>query len=147
MVQLLFSEPQEIGKEYNFISIIFSQNLIYAKVTSMIMIEYGPNCQALDNQASIIGLNVTTLTFPVPIMDNICCIVTINNASQSLAILGSFTIMGNSCTCSSLSVYYLLFAISLVLFLNVPLIFLMKQYLKIKRSRSLSLKRSMKINS
>ncbi len=53
------------------------------------MIEYGSNCQALDNETTIVGFNVTTLTFCVPgIMDDICWIVTISNITKSLAFQG-----------------------------------------------------------
>ncbi len=87
-VRLLFTDPQQSQEEYNFISISFPQ--VYDNVTSMI--EYGPNCQALGNQMTIVGYNVTTLTFSVPVMENICWIVTISNISQSLEIQGNFSI-------------------------------------------------------
>ena len=88
-MRLLFTDPQQSQEEYNFISISFPQ--VYDNVTSMI--EYGPNCQALGNQMTIVGYNVTTLTFSVPgIMENICWIVTISNISQSLEIQGNFSI-------------------------------------------------------
>ncbi len=90
MVQLLF-EPQQNQEDNHF---IFSFSQVYITVTSMI--EYGSNCQALDNQATLLGFNVTnnvtTLTFPISgITDNICFIVTINNTFQSIAIQGNFT--------------------------------------------------------
>ncbi len=87
-VQFLFSDPQQSPQIYNFISVNFLQ--LYDNVTSMI--RYGSNCQALDNQMTIVGFNVTTLTFPVPgTMDNICWIVTISNISKSLAFQGNFS--------------------------------------------------------
>ncbi len=59
------------------------------------MIKYGPNCQALDNQESSVAFNVTTMTFPVSIIDKICFNVAINNTLQSLAIQGNFSIISN----------------------------------------------------
>ncbi len=65
------------------------------------MIEYGPNCQALDNRTTIVGFNVTTLTFSVSIIDKICFIVRINNTFQSLVIQGNFSILSNETSPSS----------------------------------------------
>ncbi len=87
-VQFLFTDPQQSPKKYNFISVNFLQ--LHDNVTSMI--RYGSNCQALDSQMTIVGFNVTTLTFPVPsTMDDICWIVTISNISKSLAFQGNFS--------------------------------------------------------
>ena len=87
----LLIEPQQAQEEFSYISIIFQQ--IHAKVSSKI--KYGPNCQALDNQASSVDFIVTTVTFPVSITDKICFIVVINNTFQSYIIQGNFTIISN----------------------------------------------------
>ncbi len=88
-MKLLFSEPQQLQEGYRFISTSF-QPEVYATVTSMI--EYGPNCQALDTPTTIVGHNnVTILTFAVSITGKICFIVTINNTFHTIAIFGSFT--------------------------------------------------------
>ncbi len=88
MVWLNFTEPQQYQEEYYFIFIRFSQT--YASVTS-VSSKYGPNCQDLGNQTTIIGFNLNALSVCVSIIDKICFVVTINNTFHSYTIQGNYS--------------------------------------------------------